>query len=1125
MSEYVEFYVSCNPPLVPNGVSSVITHIREELQSKVVEILYEPEIPWFKLITTSEDQVEVTTRLESDLGRILEEETDLIDEEYSDAPDVEGDDIEPRADVDILPDEPQVIPWSLYQYHKYGYFQKCEDEFPEHIKNLPYKAVWRGLESFDTLTISSLLSNFDFLWARPDLVSGLQNVEELTKCRITHNLSGNLIYIGSGVDASCIAAAIRKLENLLSFHNSFAAYSSHLVFTESEDTQKLSFRWLTHVGLDKLTYVNDPFSGEQREGQLLNRACIRVDVVNARGHLEVDKTVYPVGSELHGSFYPTNRAFADFKYRVKPADSGPISEPNCSFPMFAAQQQQCARSSQAMPEAGSNALVTTSTRSKNPLTSGIFSALEVQSTKASDSFNEKNTAKTQQVESTSDYEVPRRSNVIFTPKQLLRTSIKTACQRAAASVHVPMTTADTLTSWIDEVEAIGLRPPPDCLPELQPGTLTDSTTSLVDDLLIDLEHETESLTRPRNGDSSALGTNQLLGPGDLIHFGEITTSPIAKVLPQAAGTVSLLDSRAPPGLSYGMFAPMNLLSLDQNQPHSQAIPESVSPRTGVHGNNLMDSSGPPIYTLALMDNPPASVSETDGDLEARENDVVPTFGKIESNEKKLYNTMIQRAAPKQTWASIASQPKSQSKEDKPFFGANVATRILPGPTAGPRELVGQGVAKRPAKTISLREMPGHRKGPSVRTATSSDQGNKASPDGNKSNTPRSFGANALKAKSQQINPPNGGRKTVPGMDAEPTGQPDFSAAIIEALRNAETKAQDLLKLLQVTPGHIQVEAKLGRICVDVEQSLVNLGEGPSWGIKQVIERLNSADDDTSRDEQIGFHPILTTNGAEADLLPGMALAQGLPWTLFEKQVCYIISCKNKDDYNQMVIEMDASTFQHICQSPRQELPGLFIHCAKRAWDMKLSVSRAGFSEVPAEFRHFAECFVKSLDISIDNGGQVVIAAKPDETSRWYVEGMHIRHLAKYRSSPKSLNYLAVVMTRVVRKVGQSYYHGTTRQASSPGQGTLDQWFEASIRSTRAEELLKENIGLEFGNKTAWTLDQFRKQDIIKALCKPAMEMVNQMDQIGQTNHHNEGPKFGRRGLKTLPNSDKDYVFW
>lgn len=160
----------------------------------------------------------------------------------------------------------------------------------------------------------------------------------------------------------------------------------------------------------------------------------------------------------------------------------------------------------------------------------------------------------------------------------------------------------------------------------------------------------------------------------------------------------------------------------------------------------------------------------------------------------------------------------------------------------------------------------------------------------------------------------------------------------------------------------------------------------------------------------------------------------------------------------------------------------------------------------------------------DNEGQVVIKANSNKTSRWGVEGTSIRHIARYRNGSKSRNYLAITVTRVAQRIGGSNYHGTTRPVPIPGKGPLSQWFEASIGSTRVDELLKENVGLEFGDKTSWTPDQLVKEGLIKALCDPALKMVMQMDHVGRTNCNGEGLKVGQSS-STKATGGGAFVFW
>ncbi|KAF7544526.1 hypothetical protein G7Z17_g9878 [Cylindrodendrum hubeiense] len=977
MAEFVEFYVTCNPPLLAAGVASVVAH------KHVLEILYEPEVPWFKIITARESQEEVATLIQSYLEQRLEEETDLVDEDQPEVVDTIGDDLNPRADVDIVVEDPQVIPWSLYQQNQRANAKDYDEyRFPTHLENLPFKTVWRGLESFDGLSISDLLSRFDFLWPNPVSTSGLQRLEEHVNCQIAHNMKGDLVYIGSDKAMECLGDAVRKLENLLALHKSLVPNSTHLVFTEDGMIMNLGFRYLTHMGFDKLTYLNNCVSGTRIKNRPLNGAAtLRVKKQNARGDLELDKTVYPTGPEPSDPFRSSFGAFTDFNYRPKTPGSMPTKASKQLMP--GPTSEQTATPSEKKPDIYSESSVSTSVRIRGPVYAGNSPEIKYRGSATSRSAHGESPSKIDHEQYKVSVGATQQHEMIHLDEDIVLRLNDTTRPSSVASQRDPLAAVDPVASWIAGIEAAGFDPPLDGVTELAPlgdvPDMTNSVTSFRGDFLISLDPDTES--KP--------------------------------------------DS--PPGLTHGMFALMNLLPQYGNETAPHTIPPHVPQTIGMNEDHLLDNPEAHIYYSALMDmfdegNAVTSLSDIPentqeagrDDQDTREGDLGKLLCKKKSKEKELFFTMRQKAAPNQTWARVASKSKM------------------------PMKLV-HSIAK---EVQQLRR----------------------------------------------------GRRVI---------------------GDVEMKVNALLKILQITPGQIGLKAKLGRICInDLEGSWVSLEEGPSIRARQVFD---------FSDETIDFHTILTTNGAEADLMPLMKLSKG-PWALYDKQVYYDIVCRSRDNDDLIVVEVDAFTFEHVCRSPSQELPGVYIHCAQRAWDIQLSVSRMGFDEVPEDFGQFASSLVNSLGISTDDDGQVAIEAKPDNASRWYIEGVSIRHIAKYRVGPKSPNYLAITMTRIVQRTGRSNYQGVTTPAPIPGKGSLTQWFEASIGSTRADRLLKQNIGLEFGDKTLWTPGQFEKEGIVKALCNPALKMVTQMDQIGRTNSNSERLKVGR-GTRTVPNSDNAFVFW
>lgn len=205
-------------------------------------------------------------------------------------------------------------------------------------------------------------------------------------------------------------------------------------------------------------------------------------------------------------------------------------------------------------------------------------------------------------------------------------------------------------------------------------------------------------------------------------------------------------------------------------------------------------------------------------------------------------------------------------------------------------------------------------------------------------------------------------QAVPGMDTpietnqarkktRPTGQK-------KVLKEAKAIIQHFMSSLRVTPGLVRIEAKFGRAGLKGMQNSV-VGPGKAWSVAEISQQL------TERgfgENELGFYTILTTNGAEADLLPRSTGLRGGGWKLSERKVYYDIFCMHQAEIPHFTIEVDAETFEHRCQSTRQELSELVIHCPQRAWDVKISLSR-DIDNVSEDFVQFAASAVASLRIS------------------------------------------------------------------------------------------------------------------------------------------------------------------
>ncbi|KAI5466214.1 hypothetical protein BGZ63DRAFT_460831 [Mariannaea sp. PMI_226] len=1050
MSEYVEFYLTTNPALLPCGVKSTIAHMQEQIESRmIVEILYEPKVPWFKIIALAGDRDKVFGKLQSYLEKLLEDEVVPLEDDLISNLGSDGAGAESQADLKIDAQHPHVVPWALYQQQRWeGSHDYDEFRFPEPIQVLHHKSTWRGLELFNGLSIMDLLLKYSFIHPDPNQI--LDKIGWLTKCQFTHNMKGTLVYIGSEHGPECSEKAIQKLTNLLSLQVATTSGSSHLIFTESDSPPKLSFRYFTHLGLDRLTYPNAQISEVPIDFPTLTEmSTLRTCIIDKNGNPQLDNTIYAMSPRGDHSLYFSFGPFADFIYPVKSRGFVATSEP------------------------------------KRPIPNSILEKNSDQS----NSTIPHNSDSDMFLEQTSKFRGHRSSSRVRTNKSDKGSGAHEVFKGKSHANNTwiersTMSNVDKVANWM-----AGLKSPATSRrPESQPQLLMDEPMDLLSDTLgTGSSHTYVDCTHPGNVVPNLVkSTTQ---PNDSHLFDPIpdTMMPVSGLQAAAATRISesLLDSDPPPGLLSDMFSPLNVTL----QRHSNYGPPASSARHPQE-SNLMDSCIDHIFTPALMDihpqknnkavSTPAALQGVVAMEDEPNGDTTPIARKRVSHGEAFIETMRQKSGVRKTWAQALIGECDSKMERGNSFGANVAIKIKSSPSARKRE-------------ASLNKHSFHDYPPVPKLET----------------TPTKI-AKTLTPGLQQP-PATSGQTQTPG---KPEG-------LDEVLDGAQDYMKDMFSILQLTPGRINLEARFGRLCIkNLSPSLVNMGTGPYWDAHMV---LNSFD---IGDENIGFHTVLTTNGMEAEILPTTATSKGKRWTLNKRDVHYDFICQSKEDGDRKVVEIDASNFEYSCRPVTQELPGLYIHCTKRAWDLRVGVTRLAdvVDDVPANFRDFAGHLVRSLVVTHGNEDQIHFEVEHDASKKWSIEKARVRHIVKYNRSTTDSVYLCLTMTRVIHgKQASNCYRGVLTQGLSPGECQTTQWFDASVRSAKADALLSQNEQLQLGDKASWSPDDF--EGAIKAICRPALQMITQMDEIGRTNDNDQRLKLGQRCSRGLSETDPAYVFW
>ena len=73
---------------------------------------------------------------------------------------------------------------------------------------------------------------------------------------------------------------------------------------------------------------------------------------------------------------------------------------------------------------------------------------------------------------------------------------------------------------------------------------------------------------------------------------------------------------------------------------------------------------------------------------------------------------------------------------------------------------------------------------------------------------------------------------------------------------------------------------------------------------------------------------------------------------------------------------------------------------------------------------------------------------------------------------------------------------------------LDEWYEVSLTSPKADVVFEDNMTLGFGETATWDMKEL--DGICDDICQPALDLLSQMDDVGVGNDNSKGPKVSTR---------------
>lgn len=164
----------------------------------------------------AEHQHKITDIIQKLIHKLLDLETESLGFNAIEDTDVIEGVLRPDVRQKVTKD-PRVIPWLVYKSLGSDIYDTFTDyRFPEAMDDVPFKAVWRGLQSSSGVSVETLLSSFRRLLKSENAPITASDFAFLSNSEISYNLRENLLYIGSWHSMAIVDKTVRKLQAMLS---------------------------------------------------------------------------------------------------------------------------------------------------------------------------------------------------------------------------------------------------------------------------------------------------------------------------------------------------------------------------------------------------------------------------------------------------------------------------------------------------------------------------------------------------------------------------------------------------------------------------------------------------------------------------------------------------------------------------------------------------------------------------------------------------------------------------------------------------------------------------------------------------------------------------------------------
>ena len=228
----------------------------------------------------------------------------------------------------------------------------------------------------------------------------------------------------------------------------------------------------------------------------------------------------------------------------------------------------------------------------------------------------------------------------------------------------------------------------------------------------------------------------------------------------------------------------------------------------------------------------------------------------------------------------------------------------------------------------------------------------------------------------------------------------------------------------------------------------------------------------------------------------------------------MISC-NTSAKEQVLIEVQENGSFKIGGS-KVFVGALDWHFPKRSWDARLQVTTSKI--LTGSYLRNVENIVKTFRVSASSDETVDVVMQNID------QELQIQSVVLYRST----THRATIYPDLLLHLTETQDLGIWQPTGSDGcyYGSIKTpvqmidanrlWWEASISSTRAAQILQENETLELGEVARWIPSAITSKGVIRDFSSLAEDIITRIDHIGV---NNKGPR-NPSGSKTTKTSEK-----